>query len=178
MIVNGSEACDAGPAGSATCNPNCTVKVDTCPACRAANCTNYQGALNVVAGCFDATATGTGIRAPFVGAAFSAAQVQACVDVVNCARANNCAYNPANRVNPCYCGNITVDACNVSGPLAGQPCTAYVKAAVGDTAATPVSNTDTLLRISDLGYPMGWAYFLLECDGTKCDGAASGDCTP
>jgi cysteine-rich repeat protein len=145
-----------------------------CDACRGTSCTSYLGVpgYNVVAGCFDAGATGTQARTDF-GAAFDASFVQNCVDAVNCAYVHDCAYDVANIVNPCYCGAISVDTCNVSGPVAGAPCRAQWEAATrGPT------NTDVLLRISDTTYPSGWAYNVLECDATQCHDNPLGDCTP
>jgi cysteine-rich repeat protein len=145
-----------------------------CDACRTTSCTSYLGVpgYDVVAGCFDSGGTGTQARTDF-GAAFDATFIQNCVDAVNCSYANDCAYDVANIVNPCYCGAISVDTCNVSGPAAGAPCRAQWEAATrGPT------NTDVLLRISDTTYPSGWAYSLLECDAMHCDDSPLGDCTP
>jgi cysteine-rich repeat protein len=168
------EDCDDGNlvAGDG-CDVSCNLEVvDTCGPCRTAACTNYMGALNVVAGCLDAGATGDTARA-VVGASFSMAQVQACVDVVDCAFANDCAYNPANRVSPCYCGTLSVDDCNNAANAVNGACQAEVEAAVGSTTRSTI-----MLGMSDLNLPMGWAYFLLECDGSFCDDSALGDCTP
>jgi cysteine-rich repeat protein len=175
-ILQAGEGCDDGnTAAGDGCSAVCQVEVvDTCTPCRDANCRNYLGVpgYDVVAGCFDAGATGSSVRTNF-GAIFDALFIQNCVDAVNCSFANNCAYDTTNIVNPCYCGAISVDTCNVSGPTATAPCRAQWEAATrGPT------NTDVLLRISDTTYPSGWAYNVLECDATLCNNSPLGDCTP
>ncbi len=149
----------------------------TCTSCIQLNCTNYQG-INWVAGCFDATATGGTARTAAATGTFTPAQVQACVDAMSCAYQNKCGYTYGAIANDCYCGpfhtGFSLDECIAHGPEGGDhPCSAAWRAATGQT--TP---SNVLGAISDVSTPAGWAYFLLECETTYCDGSPDGDCTP
>jgi cysteine-rich repeat protein len=175
-IPNGGEQCDDGPTGSATCTASCTSVAgpSACETCRAANCTNYQGFINAVAGCFDAGSAGQDARAVFgpTAGAFTAAQVQLCVDAMACAEANNCGHTAGSIANDCYCGAFHttptvfgLDECAASGPDGTPPCRDEWEAMTGQTAPGLV-----LASISDAENTIaGWAYFLLECDATQCN---------
>jgi hypothetical protein len=88
--------------------------------------------------------------------------LQECIDFLACAKTNNCAYGP-NGATDCYCGSATPDACIMNGPAADAKCVMQTRTAARtmDVALIPV-------RFSDLAYPIGWAYFLLECDRDFC----------
>jgi cysteine-rich repeat protein len=145
-----------------------------CEACRNANCTAYQG-VDFVAGCFDLGANGETARGGF-SATFTAAQVQTCVDALTCAEANGCGHVLGAIANDCYCGafhsGFGLDECIASGPEGAPPCRRQWEAASGQTTPSLV-----LGAISDLSTPVGWAYFILECEATYCDAPGS-DCTP
>jgi hypothetical protein len=128
-----------------------------CVTCRNTNCRDYMGSgLDLVAGCFEAINTSLGATAG------DPTFLQNCVDVMNCAFQNNCAYG-VNGASDCYCGSTTPDACIASGPAADAKCVPQFQAATRSTV-----NADITLRVSDLAYPMGWANFLLECDRDSC----------
>jgi cysteine-rich repeat protein len=157
------EQCDGG----AGCNSSCQTVVDNCTPCRNANCVDYQG-INWVAGCFDSSATGDTARAA-AGAVFSPAQVQACVDAMACASANDCGRTFGSIANDCYCGafdaTFALDDCIASGPKGG------VDAACSEqwrVATEQTSPANVLGDISAIALPAGWAYFLLECEASFC----------
>jgi cysteine-rich repeat protein len=153
----GSGASGSGAAGSGgDSNPACS-------ACRTQYCRDYQGSgLDVVAGCFEKVNGDLG--ADPADPNF----IQDCVDVIQCAFQNNCAY-AVNGASDCYCGSATADACINSGPAADAKCVPQFQKAARSTA-----NTDITLRMSDFAYPVGWAFFLLECDRDFC----KTQCTP
>lgn len=152
----GSGATGGGGAGGDDAAPDGASA--ECIACRDQNCRDYQGSgLDMVAGCFTKVD-------PSLGAdAGDASFLQDCLDFVDCAQANQCAYD-VNGASDCYCGSATPDDCINIGPAADAKCVSETQKAARSTA-----NADVTLRFSDLAYPIGWAYFLLECDSVFCD---------
>lgn len=149
-----------------------TVTDSDCEACRETNCTNYQGYMNPVDGCFDTGADGMTARMVFgsTAAAFSPTYVQTCVDAIACARANGCGHTLGTIASDCYCGpfhsGFGLDECGTKGPEGTPPCRAAWEALTGQTIPSMVLNT-----ISDAENSMaGYAYNLLECDAYFCTG--------
>ena len=162
-IINGGEVCDGG----AGCNPDCTTggTGNACDTCRTEQCDDYQG-VNWVLGCFDSGAAGDEARS-VGGVTLTPAQVQTCVDAIACADADtgNCAYDPANPFNPCYCGiGTTVDFCNNPANAVTGPCVEEWEAMAGSTV-----RGDVMGAASNIELPSGWAYFLLECSRLRCN---------
>jgi cysteine-rich repeat protein len=176
--VNGGEACDDGNTNdSDACSNTCTA-VDACSTCRATNCTNYQGFQNPVAGCFDSGPDGAAARAVFgVGqpgghAAFTAAEVQTCVDAMACARSNHCGHTLGAIASDCYCGAFAgtwdLDACSTANAATvathAPACQPQWAAVTGQSVPADVLNA-----ISDSEQTMaGYAYNLLECEANFC----------
>jgi cysteine-rich repeat protein len=173
--TGGTDEEDAGPVDEA------------CQNCRELNCTNYQGYQNPVDGCFDAGPDGEAARGVFgVGMAgghapFTPEQVQTCVDAMACARAHHCGHTIGQIASDCYCGALAgswdLDACNTANAASvaahAPACQHEWEAVTGFT--TP---SDVLNAISDSEQTMaGYAYNLLECEATFCDGTSGpGDC--
>lgn len=131
-----------------------------CTQCRNAQCRNYQGSgLDVVGGCFEKVNPALGANPA------DPTFLQECIDVVSCAYIKNCSTGP-NGLAQCYCGSALPDACINSGPAADAACLPQVQ-----HAARATSNADVTQRLSDLAYPVGWAFFLLECDRSACASA-------
>jgi cysteine-rich repeat protein len=167
-VVQPPEQCDDGnlvPGDG--CELNCTSAVvgPSCEQCRAGNCTDFQGE-NLVDGCF------TAINPEFGADAGDPVFIQQCVNVVTCARANNCAYGSEVGPLACYCGSSSQESCLVDGPAANAACGAEWRAAARSTI-----NTDVFGSLSDLSKPIAWAYYMLDCDRTSCNSPTTGDCT-
>jgi cysteine-rich repeat protein len=156
----GAEACDDGNTTNGDgCSSTCTTEgpVKTaCDTCRDTNCRNYLG-VDLVHGCFEA------VNGDFGADPTDPKFIQDCVNVITCARANHCAYSADKAAAGCYCGSNSVDACAASGPAADAKCVPQWQAATRTTV-----NADVQVRFTDLSYPAGWAYFLLECDTKSC----------
>jgi hypothetical protein len=166
--VDHAVAAVRGRAGGASCDASCQPLVDNCTPCRQANCTSYQG-INWVAGCFDSSATGDAARA-VAGVTLSPTDVQACVDAMACASANDCGRTLGAIANDCYCGafggGFGLDECIAVGPNNGTgdaPCSDEWRALTAETVPANV-----LGAIQDITLASGWAYFLLECEATFC----------
>jgi cysteine-rich repeat protein len=155
--IDPGEVCD-GDTVEYACAADCTRKLeDMCRPCEDQFCTTYQGA-DWVAGCFLGEPPSELV--PELDPLFA----QDCIDVVDCARRTGCGFDPA--LAPavdCYCGAISVDACNLDGPAADAPCADEWRA-----ATRGATNTDVLVRISDISVPSGWAYYLMLCDREYC----------
>jgi len=145
---------------------------ESCTMCRELRCKSYQD-VDWVAGCFEPGALGDSARAVVIAQVFTPAQVQSCVDAVQCATLSGCGNDALNPINPCYCGNITVDECSKPAVAATGPCKQEWEAMAGTT-----DRGNVMLSISNIELPSGWAYFLLECDRLRCNDGADGDCTP
>jgi hypothetical protein len=97
-----------------------------------------------------------------------------CQAVMECSFEHDCAYSPIMGPSHCYCGSKELDDCVNTGPADDAPCVKEWQA-----AARTTDNTLILERMSELEYPSGWAFHLIECDRERC-GARSpyGRCTP
>jgi cysteine-rich repeat protein len=161
--VDPGEACD-GDTVEFACAPDCTKTIeDMCRPCEDQFCTSYQGA-DWIAGCFLGQPPSDLV--PELDPQFA----QDCIDVVDCARRTGCGFDPA--LPPaidCYCGGVSVDACNLNGPSADAPCADEWRA-----ATRGATNTDVLVRVSDISVPSGWAYYLMLCDREYC----AAECVP
>ena len=169
---SGGSAGSSGSGGSAGSSGSGGGGGESCTTCRELRCKNYQD-VDWVAGCFDPSAVGDTARATVITQVFTPVQVQSCVDAVQCATAEGCAYDPLNPINPCYCGDISLDDCNKPSVPATGPCKEEWEALAGSTDRGKV-----LLSIDNIELPSGWAYFLLECDRLRCNDGPDGDCTP
>jgi hypothetical protein len=91
-----------------------------------------------------------------------------CTALVNCAYKNKCGFEVAKgkSVAECYCGAASIDDCFITPGAANGACKAEYQAAARSTALPEIS-----IRTSDLAYPVGWAYQLLQCDGSTCGGS-------
>jgi hypothetical protein len=137
----------------------------TCESCQNTACRDFQG-VDLVAGCF------TAVVGDFGADPSDPNFIQDCTDTVQCARTNGCGFTAQFQAAECYCGTNSGDACTTTGPAANAPCLAQWQRATRTTV-----NADVLNRFSDLAYPSGWAYFLMDCYRTSCNAAASGNCT-
>ena len=155
--VDPGEACD-GDTVEYACAADCRRTVDdVCRPCEEEFCSVYQG-VDWIAGCFEGTVPSDIV--PEADPLFA----QDCIDVVECARRTGCGYDPLLPPSiDCYCGPISVDSCNVDGPADEAPCADEWRA-----ATRGATNTDVLVRISDVTLPSGWAYYLLLCDREHC----------
>jgi PKD domain-containing protein len=150
--ASGTGASGTGASGTGGGGPSAA-----CTACRNTNCRDYQGSgLDLVAGCYESINTSLGATAG------DATFLQQCQDFLGCAKTGNCAYG-VNGASDCYCGSAAPDACIKDGPASDAKCVPQTKA-----ATRTESNADITVRFSDLAFPMGWAYFLLECDRDNC----------
>lgn len=140
----------------------------TCEACRARHCTDYQrSGVDLLAGC----AGKPDLKlAPNPDAQFA----QDCSAVLACAYKHKCGYDALRGPVQCYCGSASLEDCDASGPAADASCAAEWKAATRGS-----TNAEILARFSELAYPSGWAFSLLECDRTYCGPTSKwGVCTP
>jgi cysteine-rich repeat protein len=155
---SGGKGSGANAPGEVSANVSGDAGVnDKCQACREANCRNVLGA-DILAGCMEA------VNSTFGAPAGDPEFVQQCSEVVACARENQCAYRAERQAAPCYCGSISVDECQEKGPAEDAPCMAEWQAATRTT-----NNALVLTRFSDLAFPAGWAYQLLDCDRLHCN---------
>ena len=167
-ITNGPEACDDGPTGSATCSDTCTALVaDNCATCREANChTFFSGAMDAVAGCFDGGTAGVDARAAWTATVFTPAQIALCVDAMACAHAQHCGIDSGRPAAECYCGPAYPNNGDCGNGAAGTQdgvCKTEFELASEATAPSQV-----MLNIGSVDVPAGWAYNLLQCEGTFC----------
>jgi hypothetical protein len=140
----------------------------SCEACRAQSCNaaSYQGA-DIADGCLKAPDPKL---VPHPDPNF----IHDCKAAVECAYKHDCGYDPARGPVRCYCGSRALDECIKDGPADDAPCTAEWQAATrGKT------RMEVLERFSEIEYPSGWAFALIECDRDRCGaGSAYGRCTP
>jgi hypothetical protein len=160
-------ALTAAPAGEGPAKP--APSTADCDRCRAKACvggSNSEG-LDLAAGCFK---TPGPKFVPSPDANFASD----CKAAVDCAFKHDCAYDPSKGPVHCYCGSRAVDECITDGPAEDAACVAEWRAATRST-----NNKEILQRFSQIDYPSGWAFHLLECDRDQC-GARSdlGRCTP
>lgn len=146
-VLEAGEDCDGGDG----CEPDCTSKgpttaqeqclalfasPDPCEECSCMACTDLM--LN----CY---------------ASGDAARNVLCVDVVDCARANDCTSDP------CYCGTLNpLLQCPFASPPPG-PCVAEIEAAASATGATAV-----FLNRGNTAYALYHADVLGNCSVTNC----------
>jgi cysteine-rich repeat protein len=171
--VEGAEVCDGtvGATGALglgqTCAANCASIVDNCLACENTNCTAYLGQpIDLVHDCYhDPNPT----------------NVQLCVDAINCARTNNCAYT-ARGAEQCYCGTASSANCQLGTGIDGVCQAQFQAAATGDTATTPAGIAGYVTgHFGDRSLPIGNAVFMLQCDRDFCGAKVSGkptQCVP
>jgi hypothetical protein len=141
-----------------------------CAKCRARSCAGdgaNKESLDLAAGCFE-KADPKFVPTP------DAKFASDCKAAMDCAFKHDCAYDSAKGPVHCYCGSRAVDECVAQGPAEDAPCVAEWQAATRSQ-----SNKEILERFSQIEYPSGWAFHLLECDRDYC-GARSelGRCTP
>lgn len=161
----GASAGGAGAAGMgrAGASGGAGMPGSLCDACRQVRCKNVGGiGLNAYGGCLKMidTIDNADPSDPMF--------LQSCMDVLNCAYRTDCAYG-LDGVAKCYCGTATTDDCIKNGPAADAQCVAEVR-----TASRATTNDEVTERLSSLTYPIGWAFFLLQCDRDSC----STQCTP
>lgn len=136
------EACDDGnmiPGDG--CEPDCTLS-PTCADCENEKCVNYGGE-NLVAACDDEDNNGL------------------CRAFVQCAQANDCAFEHPNK---CFCGTVSEMMCMVPGNANG-PCIPETQAAAGG-----IDNPEQIAtRFLDPMYPIGDAVALLLCNKERCN---------
>jgi cysteine-rich repeat protein len=140
----------------------------TCASCAAASCKMPDGdtQVDLQAGCFSA------INPAYGANTADPAFIQDCIDTVACARQHGCGFTAQFQAAECYCGTNAGDACTTVGPAANAPCLAQWQ-----RATRSMVNADVLNRFSDLAYPAGWAYFLIDCYRNSCNTATTGNCT-
>ncbi len=157
-------AIDAPAPAPATSEP----AAGTCEACRARYCTDYQrSGVDLLAGC-------AGKPDPKLVPNPDARFAQDCSAVLACAYKHKCGYDALRGPAQCYCGSASLEDCDASGPAADASCGAEWKA-----ATRGATNAEILSRFSELAYPSGWAFSLLECDRTYCGPTSKwGVCTP
>jgi cysteine-rich repeat protein len=165
---SGSPSSGAGSAGASGANTSTSSLANVadasadkdpeaaCDACREKHCRNVLGA-DILAGCLESINSAFGARPG------DPEFLQQCSDVVTCARETNCAYRAERQAAPCYCGSISVDECEVAGPAKDAPCVKEWQ-----LATRSAQNMQVLQRFTDLAYPAGWAYQLLDCDRLYC----------
>jgi cysteine-rich repeat protein len=152
--ASGSAGTSAAAAGSGDA---ATQEADqACRVCRETHCRNVLGA-DILSGCLEA------VNSTFGAPPSDPEFLQQCSDVVSCARENHCAYRAERQAAPCYCGSISVDECLEKGPAEDAPCIPEWQA-----AARTTTHEQVLTRFSDLAFPAGWAYQLLDCDREHC----------
>lgn len=162
----GGEVCEfprivkepGSPGDRLGCSADCRqlVAEDACEKCQNDKCANYSG-IDLVRGCFAEIDTSYG--APEGDPDF----IQQCIDVVNCALTAGCGFDEQKTPAACYCGSNTLADCTTEGASADAPCLPEFQAASKTTV-----NADIFNRFSDLSYPVGWAYFLIECYAREC----------
>ncbi len=162
VVQTGVEDCDDGnTVGGDACPADCQSvvipgdsanQITACRDCRSTECTNYEGALDLIAGCFaDPDPT------------FN----QQCIDLMNCAYANDCGYNVAG-LGECFCGTFDPGACQTAGNQNG-PCIPQVYAAARSTVLA-----DVIGSLGATSLPVGVAFYLQKCDTDLCPAS----CTP
>jgi cysteine-rich repeat protein len=130
-------------------------EIPECAACRDGACTSFFGQINLIDECFNAGGNAT--------------DAQLCIDVMNCAYSNDCAYGP-DGLNTCFCGTaeIASGACAQPGAANG-PCRAEM------FAAAKTKDLPTFLSSVQLTeLPIGRALYLAQCDRDSC----GSECTP
>ena len=158
---DGGPAADAGDAGAqpqedgAVPTSDLAGAVPACAACREGPCTSFYGVFNLVDECFSAGGNPT--------------DAQLCIDMMNCAYTNDCAYGP-DGMNTCFCGTADVASGACAQPNAADgPCRAEIY------VATKTSDLPTLLTSIQLTeLPSGRAFYLAQCDRDSC----GSQCTP
>ncbi len=156
-VQAGVEACDDGNtvAGDG-CENDCTAtpsvggdnanQIAACRTCRSTECTNFNGALDLIAGCFESA-----------DPAFN----QECIDLMNCAYTNDCGYNVAGMAE-CFCGTFDQGACQTAGNQNG-PCIPQVYAAARTNVLSEVIG-----NLGAVNLPVGMAFYLQQCDTDYC----------
>jgi cysteine-rich repeat protein len=151
--VDPGEACDGFG-----CADDCKAEAeDLCRPCEEEKCSNYLEVLDLVAGCFEGHPSSDIVADP------DPMFAQNCVDAVNCARMNECGFDPTVLVVDCYCGSNDVNVCMMDGPAGDAPCADEWRAATRGS-----TNAEVLFGLSELASPSGWAYLLLQCDVEQC----------
>ncbi len=147
--IDPGELCD-GNTASQDCSADCrSLSQNTaCEACRQANCTNYGGALDLVAGCYGENPS---------DAKFN----DDCRAIVSCAKRTSCAYTAAG-LPLCFCGTFDQGACQTTGNQNG-PC-------IPETfvAARTEMVSQTIERFGATDFPVGMAFYLLQCEQELC----------
>jgi hypothetical protein len=87
---------------------------------------------------------------------------QACTAMLRCTVASHC-YQGTGDLEQCYCGDQKLTDCLTLPGAARGPCKSEI-----ETAARTTNPMDVGQRVTDLKYPAGWAFFLLQCDNTMC----------
>ncbi|HVZ37363.1 MAG TPA: hypothetical protein VG963_33310, partial [Polyangiaceae bacterium] len=159
---SGQPQIDSGSPGADSGATVVDAGTGACQACQNANCRDYMG-IDLVHGCFEAVD-------PEYGADGSDPDfIQQCTDVVACAHEKQCGYGDGGEASDCYCGSANVDTCAANGPAADAPCSQQWQ-----KATRTIVNAEVQVRFTDLSYPAGWAYFLIECERVSC--VPSGAC--
>jgi hypothetical protein len=171
---------DAAPDAEADAGPDATTDAGdggggptACELCQRTSCRDVLG-VDMYAGCF------TAIDPQFGATAGDPVFIQQCVDTVQCAsRGAGCGFTEQFQAAECYCGTNSGDPCTTAGPALNAPCLKewrYATRVAGDEAdpANPTAaeiaadNATVQLRFSDLAFPAGWAYFLIDCSRNSC----------
>ncbi|HVZ32743.1 MAG TPA: hypothetical protein VG963_09975 [Polyangiaceae bacterium] len=145
------------------------LDASACAACRASYCTNYMGSdtdpgPDLVKGCFEQ------IDTEFGAAAGDPTFLQQCKDIVTCAEVNGCGFGPRAEPSDCYCGSASPDQCASSGPASDALCRKQ-----WEDGARSTSVMTLFERFTDVTYPVGWAYALIQCENEFCSQAG---CAP
>ena len=173
--IDPGEKCD-GDTVDYECSTDCKTKtvggVSACRTCEEANCRNYMGQIDAVAGCFEGKPLESEV--PLVEPMFAAK----CIAAVNCARQHDCGYTPGAYGATCYCGsnfivgtggNFDPNKCIDQGNAPDAPCVAEWQAATAETIPNLV-----MANLTDDHEISGWVAYLLQCDVELC----AAECVP
>lgn len=140
------------------CAADCRAQLpeDECSKCQARECTKFYD-VDLVAGCF------TKIDPQFAADPADLTFLSECSEAFNCALAAGCAFEDAAKgPMQCYCGSASLDDCPAA-PASDAACGAqWRRAARAKDPATTFGN------MSDLAFPITWAYKLLDCLRDLC----------
>lgn len=144
------------------CTSDCLVDVE-CQECRAANCSAFQGYLDVQGLCIG---TDVSWYVDNFGATPPPEYHQLCDALVTCMRETGCAYDPGatgDTMPDCYCGpGVSTEDCIKGIGVSGVCQTEW------EEAALSTDPMEVAVRFTDGSYASGAAYFLTYCDASLC----------
>jgi hypothetical protein len=156
MSASGGSAADSvsdADAGAALPDAGSHDSASACEVCRNASCRNYQG-HDLVAGCLER------IERSYAADPNDPKFIADCTAVLNCIRDTRCS-NPGGLTH-CYCGSANGIDCVGTAP-SGSCVMQINQATRGGSGPLNVQAQST-----DLGYPLGWATALIECEDKLC----------